>query len=290
MEQKAKKIAVDIVVDLLGGLLLSIAIYSFAVPADFPMTGVSGVALVFYHLLGLPVGTITVLLNLPIILFCYKTLGRTFYIKSLKTTLITSAVMDLVGPRLPIYEGDLILAAICAGVLLGVGYAIIFMRGSSTGGFDFIMMAVKFYYPHLSLGKIAFVMDTVVIVVSGLVIGSGGSSIIYGLLLNYLYTTVLDKVIYGTNSGKLTLIITEHPKKMVDEIDRIAGRGATILKAVGGYSGEKKEVVMCASNSKEMYAIRKRAHEIDERAFVIIVESNEVIGEGFRMPGDTNLM
>ena len=133
-------------------------------------------------------------------------------------------------------------------------------------------------------------MDTAVIVISGLVIGSGGSSVIYGLLLNYLYSTVLDKVIYGTNSGKLTLIITDHPKQMVDEIDRIAGRGATILKAVGGYSGDAKEVVMCASNSKEMYAIRKRAHEIDERAFVIIVESNEVIGEGFRAPGDTNLV
>ena len=254
------------------------------------MTGVSGIALVFYHLFGLPVGTVTVLLNIPIIICCYKTLGRSFYMKSLKTTLLTSAVMDLAGPQLPVYQGDLILAAICAGVLLGVGYAIIFMRGSSTGGFDFVMMAVKFYYPHLSLGKIAFAMDTAVIVISGLVIGSGGSSVIYGLLLNYPYSTVLDKVIYGTNSGKLTLIITDHPKQMVDEIDRIAGRGATILKAVGGYSGDAKEVVMCASNSKEMYAIRKRAHEIDERAFVIIVESNEVIGEGFRAPGDTNLV
>ena len=69
--------------------------------------------------------------------------------------------MDLAGPQLPVYQGDLILAADpCAGVLLGVGYAIIFMRGSSTGGFDFVMMAVKFYYPHLSLGKIAFAMDT----------------------------------------------------------------------------------------------------------------------------------
>ena len=289
-QEKIKKLAIDLVVDVLGGLMLAIAIYSFAVPANFPMTGVSGIALVFYHLFGLPVGTVTVLLNIPIIICCYKTLGRSFYMKSLKTTLLTSAVMDLAGPQLPVYQGDLILAAICAGVLLGVGYAIIFMRGSSTGGFDFVMMAVKFYYPHLSLGKIAFAMDTAVIVISGLVIGSGGSSVIYGLLLNYLYSTLLDKVIYGTNSGKLTLIITDHPKQMVDEIDRIAGRGATILKAVGGYSGDAKEVVMCASNSKEMYAIRKRAHEIDERAFVIIVESNEVIGEGFRAPGDTNLV
>lgn len=289
MKEKKKKWILDILTDLAGGLLLSIAIYSFAVPADFPMTGVSGVALIFYQLFGLPVGVMTVALNIPIILCCYKTLGKQFYLSSLKSTLITSAVMDLVGPRLPLYQGDLILAAICAGVLLGIGYAIIFMRGSSTGGFDFIMMAIKYYHPHLSLGKIAFAMDTLVIVIGGFLIGSG-NAVIYGLLLNYLYSTVLDKVIYGTSSGKLTLIITDYASEMVTAIDRISGRGATILNASGGYSGESKPVVMCASNNKEMYAIRKCAHEVDPKAFVIIVESNDVIGEGFRLPGDTNLM
>ena len=86
-QEKIKKLAIDLVVDVLGGLMLAIAIYSFAVPANFPMTGVSGIALVFYHLFGLPVGTVTVLLNIPIIICCYKTLGRSFYMKSLKTTL-----------------------------------------------------------------------------------------------------------------------------------------------------------------------------------------------------------
>ena len=109
-------------------------------------------------------------------------------------------------------------------------------------------------------------------------------------MLNYLYSTVLDKVIYGTSSGKLTLIITDYAPEMVTAIDRISGRGATILNASGGYSGESKPVVMCASNNKEMYAIRKCGHEVDPKAFVIIEESIEVIGEGFRLPGDTNLM
>ena len=104
-QEKIKKLAIDLVVDVLGGLMLAIAIYSFAVPANFPMTGVSGIALVFYHLFGLPVGTVTVLLNIPIIICCYKTLGRSFYMKSLKTTLLTSAVMDLAGPQLPVYQG-----------------------------------------------------------------------------------------------------------------------------------------------------------------------------------------
>ena len=290
MKENAKRISIDVLVDIIGGILLTIATYSFAVPADFPMTGVSGVALIFYQAFGLPVGALTVILNIPIIICCYKTLGKQFYIKSLRSTLITSAVMDILGPQLPLYQGDLILAAICTGVLLGIGYAIIFMRGSSTGGFDFIMMAIKYYRPHLSLGKIGFALDAMVILIGAVTIGNGMDSVIYGLVLNYLYSTVRDRLISGTSSGKLTLIISDHPREIVDEIDKLVDRGSTLLKAIGGYTGEEKEVVMCASSSKEMYAIRKRVHEIDERAFVIVVESNEVIGEGFRLPGDTNLM
>ena len=290
MKENAKRISIDVLVDIIGGILLTIATYSFAVPADFPMTGVSGVALIFYQAFGLPVGALTVILNIPIIICCYKTLGKQFYIKSLRSTLITSAVMDILGPQLPLYQGDLILAAICTGVLLGIGYAIIFMRGSSTGGFDFIMMAIKYYRPHLSLGKIGFALDAMVILIGAVTIGNGMDSVIYGLVLNYLYSTVLDRLISGTSSGKLTLIISDHPREIVDEIDKLVDRGATLLKAIGGYTGEEKEVVMWASSSKEMYAIRKRVHEIDERAFVIVVESNEVIGEGFRLPDDTNLM
>ena len=290
MKENAKRISIDVLVDIIGGILLTIATYSFAVPADFPMTGVSGVALIFYQAFGLPVGALTVILNISIIICCYKTLGKQFYIKSLRSTLITSAVMDILGPQLPLYQGDLILAAICTGVLLGIGYAIIFMRGSSTGGFDFIMMAIKYYRPHLSLGKIGFALDAMVILIGAVTIGNGMDSVIYGLVLNYLYSTVLDRLISGTSSGKLTLIISAHPREIVDEIDKLVDRGSTLLKAIGGYTGEEKEVVMCASSSKEMYAIRKRVHEIDERAFVIVVESNEVIGEGFRLPDDTNLM
>lgn len=289
MREKSKKLAIDMGVDVLSGLLLAAAFYSFAIPADFPMTGVSGLALIFYHLAGLPVGAVTIALNIPIALCCYRTLGKQFYLNSLKTTVITSLMMDGIGPLLPAYHGELILAAIFGGVLCGVGYGLVFMRNSSTGGFDFITMAVRYYHPHLSLGKIAFVIDAAVITVSGLLIGNV-DAVFYGLVLNYLYSTVLDKVLCGTSQGKLTMIITDEPGRMVRAIDQISGRGATILKGMGGYSGEDKEVVLCASSNKEMYAIRKRAHEVDERAFVIIVDSNEVIGEGFRLPGDSSVV
>jgi len=280
--------ALDVLTDLGSGVLLAVAFYSFAIPADFPMTGVSGVALIFYHLAGLPVGIMTIVLNIPIVLCCYRTLGKQFYLNSLKTTIITSVIMDVLGPRLPAYHGELLLAAICAGVFCGIGYAIVFMRNSSTGGFDFIMVTIRHYHPHLSLGRIGFALDVVVILIGGFLIGDV-DAVIYGIILNYLYTMILDQVLYGTSAGKLTLIITDFPEEMVRAIDETTGRGATVLNGSGGYTGEDKSVVMCASSKKEMYGIRKRAHEVDEKAFVIIVESNEVIGEGFRLPQDTAL-
>ncbi len=276
------KLFIDILADLCSGILLAAAIYSFAVPAGFPMSGVSGLALILYRQFGLPVGAMTVLLNIPIALACYRTLGRMFYLRSLKTVVITSLIMDLLGPQLPVYKGELMLAAICAGVLCGVGYGIVFVRGSSTGGFDFVIMAVRCHHPHLSVGRIALVQDAVVIAIGGLQVGSFDACV-YGLILAYLYSCVLDKVLYG-GGGKLTMIITDYPQEIVRAVDELVGRGATILRARGGYSGADRQVVLCASSDKEMYAIRRRAHELDPAAFVIIVDSNEVIGEGFQPP------
>ncbi len=285
-EEKKNRImsrwVLDVLVDVCSGVLLAAAIYSFAIPAGFPMSGVSGLALIAYRLFDIPVGTMTILLNIPIALACYHTLGRHFYLRSIKTVLITSTIMNVLGPRLPAYHGELLLAAICAGVLCGIGYGIVFMRGSSTGGFDFIIMTVHHYKPHLSVGRIALVQDAAVIGAGAALLGSVDAAI-YGWILAYLYSRVMDKLLYG-GGGKLTMIITDFPREMVRAVDEIAGRGATILKATGGYSGADKQVVLCASNNKEMYAIRKRAHEVDPGAFVIIVESNEVIGEGFLAP------
>lgn len=284
---KVKRQVIDTFADVLSGLLLAAAFYSFAIPADFPMAGISGLSLIFYHLFGFRVGVMTIVLNIPIAVCCYRTLGKRFYLHSLKTTVITSLIIDVVGPVLPAYHGERILSAICAGVFCGVGYAFAFMRNSSTGGFDFIMMTIRHYKPYLSPGRIAFSLDVAVILVSGMLIGNG-DAVMYGIILNYIYTTVLDRVLYGTNAGKLTLIVTEVPEKIVRAIDTKAGRGATILRGIGGYSGEEKGVVMCASGRKEMVRIRNLAHEMDKNAFVIIVESNEVVGEGFRLPDEVS--
>lgn len=278
----AKKWSIDILIDILGGIFIALGTYNFAAAAEFPMVGVNGIALIFYQLWGLPIGRTAMLLNIPIAVFCFKVLGRRFFLRSVRTILITSFLMDYAAPLFPVYEGDRILAAICTGILSGLGFALIYMRDSSTGGADFIILSLKALHPHLTIGKISFAMDAVIVLLGVMIVSKDIDSLIYGIIISFLLSTMVDKVMYGISAGKLTLIVTEHSREVAEKIDQATGRGATFLKAQGSYSGEDKDVVMCACNNKQMYGIRSVVKEIDPDAFIIIMESNEVLGEGFK--------
>lgn len=278
----AKKWSIDIFIDILGGIFIALGTYNFAAAAEFPMVGVNGIALIFYQLWGLPIGRTAMLLNIPIAVFCFKVLGRRFFLRSVRTILITSFLMDYAAPLFPVYEGDRMLAAICTGILSGLGFALIYMRDSSTGGADFIILSLKSLHPHLTIGKISFAMDAVIVLLGVMIVSKDVDSLIYGIIISFLLSTMVDKVMYGISAGKLTLIVTEHSREVAEKIDQVTGRGSTFLKAQGSYSGADKDVVMCACNNKQMYGIRSVVKEIDPNAFIIIMESNEVLGEGFK--------
>lgn len=277
-----KEIGMDILIDIVAGMVIAIGIYNFALYANFPVAGFSGMAIILYHLLGIPVGAGTIILNVPVAIFCYKFLGRTFFLKSVKSMVSSSFLMDYVSPLLPVYEGDRLLAALCMGVLTGVGYALIFMRGSSTGGQDFISVAIRKVKPHMTLGVITFVLDMMTIVLGSVIVFKDVDGFIYGLIVTYLMATVMDRIMYGIDEGKMTLIVTDKGKEVSGKIDEYLDRGSTIIKGTGSYTGQEKDIVMCASNNKEMYTIKRLARQVDPKSFTIIMESNEVVGEGFK--------
>ncbi|MFR4440108.1 MAG: YitT family protein [Hungatella sp.] len=272
----------EIGIEILGSFLIAIGIYNFAVNAQFPMTGFSGISIILYRLLGLPIGLTTIALNIPVALLCYKLLGRGFFLRSLRCMVISSLMVDYLAPLLPVYEGSRLLAAICTGVLAGFGYAMIYMKNSSTGGSDFIIMAVKALKPYLSLGKIAFWSDVGIILVGGILF-KDVDGIIYGMIVNYLFAVAVDKVMYGIDAGKLALIVTDKGTEVTETIEHCCQRGSTILKGMGGYQQDEKHVVMCACNNKQMYLVQQAVKEVDSRSFIIILESNEVLGEGFKV-------
>lgn len=271
----------DILIELIGSVLTGVAVYNFAVPAQFPMTGFSGLALILYRLFSLPIGVMTLVLNIPVALLCYRLLGRQFFFRSIRCMVLSSLFVDYVAPLLPLYTGDRLLAAICTGVAGGLGYAMIYLRNSSTGGTDFIVMAVKSVRPHVQLGRIIFATDAIIVILGGILLRDF-DGVIYGLLIGYIYGLVTDKIMYGLNAGKLAMVVTDRADQVVEMIDRLCGRGATILEARGGYRGEHRQMVICACSVKEMVSVEHAVKAADPVAFTVVLDSNEVLGEGFK--------
>lgn len=277
-----RPLAAQLLWEIVGSILVAAAIYNFAVQAAFPMTGFAGISIILYRLFQLPIGLSNILLNIPVALLCYRLLGKQFFISSIRCMLISSIFVDYVAPLFPVYTGSRLLAALSTGVIGGIGFALIYMQNSSTGGADFIIMSVKALKPHLSLGKIAFWSDVGIILVGGILF-QDIDGIIYGMIVNYLFAIVVDKMMYGINAGKLTLIVTDHGQKISDVINETCGRGTTLISARGGYQGDERQIVLCACNNKEMYLVQNAVRDADPAAFLIVLESNEVHGEGFRV-------
>lgn len=276
-----KELGIDLLCDFVGALLFNVGIYNFAVNAQFAPVGVSGIALILRYLFGLPMGITSIVLNIPIILVSYKLLGRGFLLRSMKSMLIFALVLDYVVPLFPAYQGNPLYASACTGIFSGLGLTLVYLRNGSTGGTDFLVMAIRKIFPHLTIGKISLVVDAVVIIAGGLVFRNV-DAVILGLVSSIVTTMVIDKIMYGLGAGKLVFVVTSHEEEVACKIEEATGRGCTFLKGQGSFTKDEKNVVMCACNNSQVVSIRRSIHETDKDAFLIITDSNEVYGEGFK--------
>ena len=231
--------------------------------------------------IGLPVGIVTLVLNIPVAILCFKLIGRKFFARSIRCMVISSVLVDYVAPLLPLYMGSRMIAAVCAGVIGGFGYALIYLALSSSGGTDFLVMALKSRHQHLQLGKLVFIADAVVILLGGLIF-KDFDGMVYGMIIDYIYAIMVDKILYGMNAGKLALIVTAQGKAVTKKIDEVVSRGTTLLDARGGYTEDRLDVVLCACSTKEMVNVEAAVKSVDPNAFSVVIESNEVMGNGFR--------
>lgn len=283
-EYSPKELGIDLLCDLAGAILFNIGIYNFAVNAEFAPVGVSGIALILRYLFGLPMGITSIVLNIPIVLVSYRLLGRSFLLRSIKSMIIFALVLDYVVPYLPVYQGNPLYASACTGIFSGLGLTIVYLRNCSTGGTDFLVMAIRKIFPHLTIGQISLVVDAVVIIAGGLVFRNL-DAVILGMLSTIVTTMVIDKIMYGLGAGKLVFVVTSHAEEAAQRIEENTGRGCTFLQGQGSYSLDEKKVIMCACNNSQVVPIRRAIHETDKEAFLIITDSNEVYGEGFKSIG-----
>lgn len=280
LNKKTKNFLLDIFFDIAGSIAYSIGIYTFARTADFAPGGVSGLSLIINHLWGLPIGLMSLVLNIPLVLISYKVVGRQFLLRTARTMLFCTFFLDVVFPYTPAYSGSPFMAALYSGAFIGAGLGIFYMRGTSSGGADFLIITIKRLRPHLSIGLVTMATDFCVILL-GWPVFRHVDAILYGLITTFVSSLVIDKIMYGTSAGTLAIIITDHSMEIAERIGEITGRGSTAIRAVGTYTGQDREVLLCACSKVQSNTVLNAVHEIDDKAFVMMTETREVYGEGF---------
>ena len=275
-----RNFGINLLYDILGSLFFAVGIYNFAAQADFAPGGFTGIAILINHFTKLPIGTVVLILNIPIILMAFRILGKNFLLRSLQTIIVNTIFLDLICPKLPVYKGEPLLAALFAGALAGIGLAIIYQNKSCTGGSDLIIMSLRKKRPHMSVGQITMFVDGIIVLCGGFVFHQV-DAVLYGFVYSAIMILVIDKIMFGVISGKLAMIISEHGEEIARKIGEELERGSTILRAKGAYSNEHRPVVMCACSRSQVPEMRKFVMKIDPEALMIVTSYDEVYGEGF---------
>lgn len=272
----------DYAVITAGSVIYALSVAVFTSPNNIAPGGLTGVGILLNYLFSIPIGTFILIMNVPLFIIAYKSLGRRFVTKSLLGTVLVSLAIDFVTPFVAPYKGDMMLVSIYGGILNGGGLALIFSRGGSTGGTDIIASVIHKHFPQFSIGLIILISDAVVVGASAFVY-SNAESALYAAVSIFVSSKLIDLIIYGTsrNNGKLMLIITDAPDSILAQLLTRVSRGVTVLDAQGGYSGKDKKMLVCALRPNQVFKANSIVKNADSNAFVIITTANEVNGLGF---------
>lgn len=276
-----KSFFIDLLYDILGGLAYGIGIVCFFNSCNIAPGGISGISIMLNYLFDTPIGIVSLLLNMPILIAGYLRLDKSVMNKTLKSILVTTIIMDyIVTPFFPVYSSDRILAALFGGIILGFGLVLIFSRGSTTGGTDILSHIIRQKFPHFSIGRAMMMVDCVIILISTLVFKNIESGL-YAIVGLFCSTKIIDSLLYGADRGTLILVISQKNREIGEKIIKNLGRGATLLDSHGMYSGVKNAVLLCAVRRHEFSRLKKIVTETDNDAFFMVCPADEIAGEGF---------
>ena len=282
MRSKAMKLILPYVWITAASLVYALAFCWCYQPNDIAFGGITGVAQIINALLPMaPIGVLVILLNIPLFLMGWKFIGGKLLVSSLYAMAVSSVFIDLINAWHTFEPMEPILASLFGGVLLGVSIGVIFLQGATTGGTDLVARLLKLKLSWLPMGKLLLCADLVVIV-SVAVAFRNLSAALYGLVSLYVSSFVMDEVLYGLDNAKVAYIISDRPREIIEGIDRELERGVTILHGEGAYTGDQKQVLMCAFKQRQIVTLKRTVKECDPNAFLIVCEAHEVLGDGFR--------
>ena len=279
---KIRRILRDVFLWVLGSGVFSISVNMFSAPNGIVQGGLTGIATVINKLLPyVPIGTAIFIMNIPLFILGWKKLRGSFIIRTVCATSVFTLLIDIGSLFIEPYTGDKLLGCIFCGVLSGVGLALVFITGATTGGTDIIAMLARKKFPRLSMGRIILFIDFAVVVLSFLAYGEI-ESIMYAIIVIFLSSRVIDTVICGSDHSKLVMIVTGKAQEILSAILLEIGRGATVLPVRGGYTGQDKNLVLCAARKTQIRNILHLISLRDPAAFTIVCDAREIMGEGFR--------
>lgn len=266
----------------LGSLLTALGLTIFLVPNKIAAGGVSGLATVIFYLTHIPVGIMMLVINIPLFIAGVKILGRSFGARTIYGIITLSVFTDILQPVVPVLTKDLLLATIYGGILGGLGLGLVFRAKGTTGGTDMVAMLIN-HFTGLSTGQGLLLADGFVVMLAGFFFNIEVA--LYAALTIFINSKTIDLVQEGFSLTRATFIISSKPDKIREGIISNLDRGVTILEGYGGYTGEEKDVLFCIISRSEVTKLKRMVYEIDPRAFVIIADVHEVLGEGFKQIG-----
>ena len=265
---------------ILGTLLMAIGIAQFLLPNQLSSGGFSGVATIGYYLFNIPMGLLVFALNIPVFIISYFRVGKIFFIKSLIGTFFLSLFLNIFE-NLPPLTSDRFLGCIFGGILVGLGTALNLMAKGSTGGSDLISYIIRSYKPYLRTANLIAIID-IVIVALNVIFFKEIEIGLYSAITIFIMGKMIDVIFEGTNFSKMIYIISKDYERISNKINKEIKRGTTGLYGKGMYKNEETTVLICVASRNEVVKIIQIVKKIDTRAFVIVSNVREVIGNGFR--------
>ena len=276
---KTSKNIIEILGTVLGSAIMAIGVSVFLLPNQLSTGGFSGLATIIYYFLNLPIGLVTIILNLPLLIIALYKLGVKFIGKTIIGTVSLSFFLDIFD-KFPTLTEDRFLACIYGGIIVGFGTAIILRVGASTGGTDLISNIVKGYKPSIKMGNVIMWIDTIIVILNTLAFQKIEIGL-YSAIAIFLLVKVIDVAFEVINFTKLIIIISDKSEEIALKIQEIE-RGVTGLYGKGMYHNKDKLVLICAASRRDVYKIKDVARKIDKRSFIVVANAREVVGKGFK--------
>ena len=290
-KEKNKKIAKFIgryIVITFAACIYAVGISMFLDPNNLAPGGLTGAAVILTRIIPITLGTLIVIMNIPIMILGAWKFGARFTLSTLYTLVVSSAFMEVFERMGYVITHDKILAALVGGTLMGAGMGLCLRMETTTGGIDIIIKVLRQKYRQVKSGEMYLIIDGLILAAAALYFKDIEVSMYAGVAI-VVSTYILDKVLYGSDEAKLVYIVSNKRKIIATRMMVELNMGVTLVEGKGAYNMENTEVIMCVMHKQNLTKVINLVSEVDPEAFMIVSSATEVFGEGFKGHTDVEM-